>query len=268
MRINHRNIKSSLTGLAFCAPGIIGIVVVYLLPLCKMAISSLQNAYDKSFCGLQNYRQLLGSPAFQLAAFNTLKFWGVAIPLNLLIGLLLALLLAKLKKEKVMKFFWLPYMIPVACCVVLWQVESVKSEYLCGILLMIYLWKSIAGTALILLAGIRKIPIELTETAQSLGANPWQLLEKVYLPLLMPSLGIAGIWAMLSSFRVFREAYLLGGTYPERNLYSLQHFYMNNFMHLNRSRLAAASVLQELFTLAIGAFWLISYRKNQKGNRK
>lgn len=255
-------------GFAFCAPEAIGIITVYLLPFCKMLIGSLQNAYDKTFLGFQSYIQLFSNPAFRLAAFNTVKFWSIAIPLNLFIGLLLALLLARLKKEKAMKIVWLPYMIPAACCVALWQAESVKSEYLCGILLLIYLWKSIAGTALILLAGIRKIPIELTETAQSLGANPWQLLERVYLPLLVPSFGIALIWAMLSSFRIFREAYLLSGAYPERNLYSMQHFYMNNFMNLNRSRLAAASVLQELFTLATASFLLTFHHKKQKDNKK
>jgi len=54
-----------------------------------------------------------------------------------------------------------------------------------------------------------------------------------------------------NSFKVFREAYLLCGNYPPLNMYMLQHFMNNNFNNLNYQRLSTASLLMELFIVAI-----------------
>jgi multiple sugar transport system permease protein len=52
---------------------------------------------------------------------------------------------------------------------------------------------------------------------------------------------------MINSFKVFREAYLLGGDYPHQKIYMLQHFMNNNFTNLNYQRLSTASVLMGVF---------------------
>lgn len=56
-----------------------------------------------------------------------------------------------------------------------------------------------------------------------------------------------------NSFRCFREAYLIGGSHPNEQLYSIQHFLQNNFMNMNYARLEAASILVVIF---VGAFVL------------
>ena len=64
------------------------------------------------------------------------------------------------------------------------------------------------------------------------------------------SLLICGILTIYNSFRCFREAYLIGGSHPNEQLYSIQHFLQNNFMNMNYARLEAASILVVIFVEA------------------
>lgn len=77
------------------------------------------------------------------------------------------------------------------------------------------------------------------------------------IPAIADSLAIA----LLGSFRLFREAYLLAGPHPQGRLYSLQHFYYNNFANLNAPRLAAASILQ---TVTIALFAALLFRRDPR----
>lgn len=72
----------------------------------------------------------------------------------------------------------------------------------------------------------------------------------IKLPIIKSSLLICGILTIYNSFRCFREAYLIGGSHPNEQLYSIQHFLQNNFMNMNYARLEAASILVVIFVEA------------------
>lgn len=105
------------------------------------------------------------------------------------------------------------------------------------------------------------VPKELLEAAAQCGANQWQIFTKIQLPLLHAPLAVSLLFAFLNSFKIFREVYLIGGAYPNNNLYSLQHFLSNNFSNMNFSRLAAASVLViAVVCLALTLLWRVLKR--------
>lgn len=54
----------------------------------------------------------------------------------------------------------------------------------------------------------------------------------------------------LNTFKVFREAYLVGGAYPHDSIYLLQHLFNNWFLDLDVGRLCAAAVLIAAVLLA------------------
>ena len=121
--------------------------------------------------------------------------------------------------------------------------------------------------ALLLSAALRAIPAELTDTAADLGAGPWACFWRVRLPLLRPAFGGCLLVSLLGSFRVFREAFLLGGAHPDNALYGLQHFLYNNFANMNYPRLAAASVLLILITAGPGLGVLAALRRSLEGRK-
>ena len=68
--------------------------------------------------------------------------------------------------------------------------------------------------ALLLLAGLQTVPGSLAEAARIDGANAWQIFWIVRLPLLVPTLLIAGMFRALDAFRIFDLVYVLTGGGP------------------------------------------------------
>ena len=106
------------------------------------------------------------------------------------------------------------------------------------------------------------IPQGLFDTASIEGANGWQKLRYVTLPLLKPSLMFSAVIGMINSFKSYREAFLLSGKHPHESIYMLQHFLNNNFENLNYARLAVASVLTALPMIVVAVFVLMAKKFN------
>ena len=74
------------------------------------------------------------------------------------------------------------------------------------------------------------------------GASERQVFWKVIFPNLKSSLYTITVLSFLNSFKVFREAYLVAGSYPHEDMYLLQHLFNNWFVNLELDKMAAAAV--------------------------
>ena len=68
----------------------------------------------------------------------------------------------------------------------------------------------------------------------------------ITLPNLLPTVVLTTILRLVNSFKVFREAYLVAGNYPQESIYLLQHLFNNWFLSLDIGKLSAAAVLLAL----------------------
>ena len=59
------------------------------------------------------------------------------------------------------------------------------------------------------------------------------------------------VLAMLSSFKVFREAYLVAGEYPHESIYMVQHIFNNWFRNLEMDKIAAGAVINSVILIAL-----------------
>ena len=110
------------------------------------------------------------------------------------------------------------------------------------VLVFSYVWKNTGYTVVLWLAGILGIPNEMLEAAKVDGASEWQSFFKIILPNLKGSLYTIVILSFLNSFKIYREAYLVAGAYPEQDIYLLQHLFNNWFVNLDFDKMAAAAV--------------------------
>ena len=78
--------RSRRAGVVLCIPLIAGVLMFYAIPMAMLLWQSLRTP-GGSFCGLQNYKELLCNPAFQLAAQNTAVLWAVSLPVDLVVGI-------------------------------------------------------------------------------------------------------------------------------------------------------------------------------------
>lgn len=252
-----------------------------LIPFGDAVRRSFYEAMGGKFVGLKNYQTVLSNGAFQMAAGNTLKFIGVCIPLLLLVSLLLAVFLNKAKKhnEFFKTSFLIPMAIPVASVVVLWKIFFHENGLLNGfiaamggqgtdwihssqsfwLLVFSYVWKNAGYDMVLWLAGLSGISPSLYEAAQVDGASGFQQFIWITLPSMLPTLFIISVLSLLNSFKVFREAYLIAGNYPNDSIYMLQHLFNNWFVYLDIQKMCAAAVLVAVFIflliLLLQKFW-------------
>lgn len=277
--------RSKWTGLSFLLPGFCGVAVFSLLPFMDVIRRSFVQMVSGRFCGLENYRIVLHNRAFLLAVKNTLRFLLVCLPLLLGISLVLAFLLhawqmAFHQKQRLLKAAYLvPMAIPAASLVLLWKLMFDKHGFvngilhLCGIhaidwmntgaaffvLVFSYIWKNLGYTMVLWLAGLSSISPDLYEAAEMDGAGRMTQFFKITLPLIRPLIFTIVVLSFLNSFKVFREAYLVAGNYPQEDMYLLQHLFNNWFTDLSVDKMAAGSVLLALvitgFVLLLQKLW-------------
>lgn len=278
--------RRRLAGLLFLLPGFTGIAVFYLIPFVDVVRRSFVQASGGVFCGISNYRTVFANTAFQLAAKNTARFVLVCLPLLLLLSLFLALLVNGLSsrlKTMCKSAFLLPMAIPAASVVLLWKlmfdlhgfvngllshagvapVDWMNTGAAFAVLVFSYIWKNLGYTLVLWLAGLLSVPPDVYEAAQIDGAGRAARFFKITLPLMKPMIFTIVVLSLLNSFKVFREAYLVSGNYPQEKIYLLQHLFNNWFVDLSVDKMAAGSVL---LALIIGVFvWILQRCWEEEG---
>lgn len=86
------------------------------------------------------------------------------------------------------------------------------------------------------------IPKNYYEYAKMFGAGRAECFRYITLPFVLPVLGFNILLAIMNSFKCYKEAFVIGGNYPDESIYVLQHFMNNNFQHLNFQKISTASV--------------------------
>jgi multiple sugar transport system permease protein len=118
-----------------------------------------------------------------------------------------------------------------------------------------YIWKNLGYTVLLWLTGIMSVSSAVIDAARVDGANDRQILFRIILPELKPTLYTITIISFLNSFKVFREAYLVAGAYPDQRIYLLQHLFNNWFVNMDLDKMAAAAVI--VFSVIFAAIMLL-----------
>lgn len=262
LKKNRKKKKTDMKYLPFLLPGAAGVTVFVLLPFADSVRRSFFTPLGQAFSGMENYREIFANEAFRLAVKNTLLFTGVCLPLLIGISFIIAYMLSGLKRVQLIRSLLLfPMAIPTATMVLIWRVLFSDHGYINGILAAhgadtagflgskafwvlvgSYIWKNLGYTVLLWLTGIMSISSALSEAAKTDGAGSVRCLFYIIMPNLRPTLYTITIISFLNSFKVFREAYLLAGSYPHESIYLLQHLFNNWFVNMDIGKMAAASV--------------------------
>lgn len=272
--VRNFNIGRKNAGYLFLAPSLSGVLVLVLLPFLDVIRRSFTTAVAGKFIGFSNYSTIFFNKAFQLAVWNTVRFTFACIPLLLILGLVVSLLLNQLKHIQVLKSLILfPLAVPAATMVLIWKMVFYKQGFLnsflaevskllglgwnisgldapdymgssaaFGVLVFSYIWKNLGYTVILWLVGITNVSPDMIEAAKVDGAGEWKCFIHVIMPNLKGTLYTITVLSFLNSFKVFREAFLVAGSYPDKSMYLLQHLFNNWFMNLELDKMAAAAV--------------------------
>jgi multiple sugar transport system permease protein len=234
------------------------------------------------FVGLANITHLAADARFLSSLGTTLYFAGVAVTLEVLLGLGMALLLNQtfvgrgLARTAVL----LPWALPTVVAARMWEwIYNPDFGILNYVLrgagliggpvswlgdpfwaihaaILADAWKTTPFAALILLAGLASIPADLARAARVDGAGRLAVFLEVTLPLLRPSLVVTVLFRFLDSLRVFDAIYVLTGGGPANTTETLAvYVYKTLFQTLRFGYGSALAVA--MFLLAASASVLI-----------
>lgn len=223
---------------------------------------------------------------FQTAVVVTLVFAFIVLPLNLLITLPLAVMIeaaARRLRPFLRTVFFMPVLTSAVAVAVIWQyVLNPQYGLLNGLISKVtgdttviswlndptltvfgipvaliavtvtYLWMDIGYNLVIFIAALQGIPRSLNEASLLDGANAWQRFRFVTLPLLKPTILLAAILTMISSFQVFDlfQVMTLGGPDNQTRVLSLD-IYENAFRFQSMGWAAAESLVLLAIVLLI-----------------
>ena len=251
---------------SWLVPSMVGVLIFFVIPFCVVIYYSvLDNPIFAKFVGLDNFIRLFKNEAFLRACKNTAIFTVIAVPLSVALALWLAMLLnAKIPgKSWIRTCFLSPMMVPIASVVLVWQIifhihgslnhftalfgmeptDWLKTSWSYMVLTIMFLWKTLGYNMILFMSGLGSIPKDILEVADLEGATPLYTFLHIKLRYLAPTILFVNILSIMSSFKMFREVYLLTGDYPSNDVYLLQHFMNNTFNSLDYQKLSSAAVL-------------------------
>ncbi len=266
--------REAIWAAAFLLPSLGGFALFYLIPFVQAFGLSLKSSpIGGHFVGLANYIALARNAAFLKAALNTAIFTAVGVPTLLAASLLLALALhGRLPGRGALSALFLsPMVIPVASVVLVWQVlfdgsgalngllatwgiapvDWLKSGWARWVMMLLYLWKNAGYGMVLYMSALTAVPQEFLEQAELEGAGRFAKFRIAVWPRLLPTTLFVAVMAMVNSFKVFREVYLLAGSHPHDSIYTLQHFMNNMFASLDIQKLTSAAFWMALAVSAL-----------------
>jgi multiple sugar transport system permease protein len=266
-------------------PALTLVAAVFLWPLLRYGWLSLQA--NSVLTGLvpvpnggANWQRLVADARFWQDMAQTLRFAGLSLALELLLGLALALLLHRPlpRRGLVRALVLLPWALPTTVMALGWRwilndpygplngllqslglpaygfLSEPATTWLFTVLADV--WKTTPFVALLLLAGLQAIPSELEEALRLEGASAWQRLRRLTLPLLAPYLLLAALFRLAQALGVFDLIQVLSGGGPASSTESLALYaYLNAMRFLDFGY--AATVMLGMFGLLLSLSALV-----------
>lgn len=268
----------------FLLPSLLGVVLFYSLPfLMSLYYALVNNMAQKKWNGLGNFRDLFANDLFTQAAGNTLRFIVVSVPLGIVLALLIVLAMQKWRRGKGLALLLLliPLILPSGTTISFWKaifdtngllnrvrfafglpvVNWANGGWSFAIIVFIFLWKNISYNVVLFWSGINWIPKTYYEQCQMEGGGAWAQFKYITWVYLAPTTFVVLLMSLVNSFKVFKEIYMLYGSYPSSAIYMLQHYMNNQFAAMNMQKLASAAYLM---FLVLGVALLVIFRLQKR----
>ncbi len=286
MKANKNEISSSTSrNKAFprlmTLPTVIILAIMTAYPLVFTVYYSFTNyVYGKkagySIVGLRNFVTLLGTPYFQQAIWNTVKFTIIGVVLEITIGLLVAVFVNSLKHgQKVMRvLLLLPYLLPTVTVALAWKM-MLSSNY--GIvnqvleffglpthnwfmeigtafntIVVIDVWQNVPFVFLMLYAVLQGVSQDQYEAAKIDGANRWQIFWRITIPNIKGGIGLCALLRTIDTFRVFDKVNILTGGGPANSTATItQYLYTYGIRNLKFGLGSAGAIIMTILVMIL-----------------
>ena len=278
-------------GYILLAPALLIILGLNLYPtisgvLTAFTNQSLLDPFNWAFVGLANFQKLFGDPVFRISLVHSLVLTGLAVSLQVVLGLILAHLL--IEQVPGIQFFrsigMIAWVLPIIASVVMFRFITLPNygfinillndlgvghlarnwfgdeKYAFVLILIMHLWRNVPFYAISFMAAMQAIPSDLYEAARIDGASTWRLFYHVTLPNLRYIILVMVVLHVTFTFNNFDFVYLSTGGGPVNSTEVLPTFIYKqawNGYELGYASAGGVVMLVVLVVLALGCRKLI-----------
>lgn len=276
--------------LLFLIPSLLGYLIFSLLPMLSAFYLSF-TSWDiiggrPEWIGLKNYNLIFTTDEFYRVLSNTSKFIIMYIPSIMISSFFLALLFdSKVKGVAAFRILlFIPVLTSWVAGSIIWR-SALNGQYglinnilaLIGIdgpgwltdpnwsmqsIVLVSVWKDIGFFSLIIFGGLRGIDKSLYEAAMIDGASSFQIIKKITLPLVSPTLFFVLITTMINSFQLFPQVMVMtqGGPLGSTQVL-VERIYVYGFRYFNMGYAAALSIILLLMIVSVTIIQMVLQKK-------
>ncbi len=278
---------SKYQGFLYVLPALVFVGLFVLWPLCQLVYLSLTDTSllgGGGFIGLANYERAFKDAAFWRALGFTLKYTVFITPILMGLGFALALLTAPNRplRQITRGVIFLPVVIGLGSSSLLWfwlfdqqvgpfnqilvdlgilaerAVWFTKADMALTAVTISVTWKVIGFGMLLFVAGIQSIQGEVSEAALIDGANYWQRVWHIILPLSMRTILLTTLISVIGSMLAFEQFYIMTGGNPRGQTFtSVYWIYQNSFISFRLGYGAALSLILTLIVLVFSSIQVV-----------
>lgn len=268
------SLKKNAWGYVFMLPAITLVALFFVFPLGWNIVLSVSKwdimKNQGQFIGLDNYRAIFGDPVFRKAIVNTSFYTLVVVPLLILLGMIMALLIARQIRGIGLfrAMYFIPWVIPWVAAGLIWRfmyndiygvfnyllrtgglireaVQFFNNRWVAILsVTAMVLWKASGFTMVILLGGLKSISEQIYEAAAIDGASAAQRFWYITLPLMRPAIATAAILTVTGSYLAFDHFFVMTGGAPASTTETILTWaYKVTFKQFHLGRGAAMSMV-------------------------
>ncbi len=284
----HRSLLVHVYGWLLLLPAAVLLIAFTHYPaiasLAQSFFSPKSALYPSQFVGLDNYATMAADPVFWKVLKNNVWFAVGTVPASIVIAITMALWVnGRIPGRGLVRMaYFTPTILPMIAVANIWLffyspdiglIDQVLSNFgirghnwlgrpetVMGCLIVMTIWKEAGFFMIFYLAGLQAISPEFEEAATLEGAGRWHYFRRVVFPLLMPTTLFVLINAMINSFKLVDQLFILTKGGPDNaSSLLLYYIYQVAFSFLDESYAATLTVvlLAILAVLAIGQYFLL-----------
>jgi multiple sugar transport system permease protein len=279
-----------LTPMVIIMAVVTGFPLINTLWLAFTDASLTGKGYEWSWAGLENFAYIIDDTDFRAALGHTFYFTVVSVGIEVVLGVLVALLLNQefVGRSIVRALLILPWALPTIVNAVMWRliynpeygslnalltqlglISSYRSwlgEPASAMNAVIFadVWKNYPLIALIVLAGLQTIPRDLYEAAIMDGASAWKRFWNITLPGIMGPLSVALVLRAIEAFKVFDIIYVMTRGGPADVTKTASFFvYQESFTYLRAGSGAAYALTVTALSGLMIALYVLMLRRRE-----
>jgi alpha-glucoside transport system permease protein len=275
----------------FLGPALVLLLAGLVIPGIRTILFSFMNPDSNEFIGLGNYQWMLEDPNVRTIMINTI-LWILVVPLfTAALGLLLAVMLDRVKRESIPKaLLFMPMAISFVGASIIFKfvyefnepdqpqigllsaivkfLGFVPSDWMLSkplntfLLMIIYVWTQMGFGMVILSAAIKGVPADIVEASALDGANGWRLFRNITFPMVKGTFIVVlatGVVGALKVFDIVRT--MTGGNFSTNVL--ANEMYSQTFVQFDQGKGSALAVILFLLVTPILIYNIRSLRQER-----